>query len=243
MRGFGKDLRYALRMLLRSPAFAAVAILTLSVGIGANTAIFSVVNSALLRPLSYPGPQRLYLVREIVPQFAKFYPTLAANYATPLREMIHQIDPEVPLTNLQPMTEILSKSVSGWRFPPHLAVAFALSSLLLATLGIFGVVGYSIEQRCQELGIRMALGADLTTLLRMVVRQEMAPVLVGTIAGVLTAILAGRLIRGLLLGISANDPLTFLSVAGVVTGVAPAACYISARKATATNPMKALRYE
>ena len=166
-----------------------------------------------------------------------------STYATPLRELIHQIDPEVPLTTLQPMAEVVSKSVSGRRFPLYLAVAFALSSLLLAALGIFGVVGYSIEQRRQELGIRMALGADLSTLLRMVMRQGMTPVFVGISTGVVVAIAAGRLVSGLLFGVSPYDPLTFVSVVGLVVGVALVACYIPARKATSMDPMSALRYE
>ena len=166
-----------------------------------------------------------------------------AAYANPLRELIHQIDSEVPLTSLQPMTEIVSRSVDGRRFPLYLSLAFAVSSLLVASLGIFGVVGYSIEQRRQELGIRMALGADLATLLRMVVRQGMAPVLTGIAVGLLTAIVAGRLISGLLFGVSAYDPLTFVSVALMVTGAAFGACYVPARRATEVDPMTALRYE
>jgi putative ABC transport system permease protein len=166
-----------------------------------------------------------------------------AAYATALRELIRRIDPEVPLTTLQPMTEILSKSLNARHFPLYLALAFALSSLLLASLGIFGVVGYSMEQRRQELGIRMALGADLATLLRMVVRQGMAPVLTGIGAGVLGALLAGRLVSALLFGVSAYDPLTFVAVAVLVAGVALTACYIPARKAAEVDPMAALRYE
>jgi putative ABC transport system permease protein len=124
-----------------------------------------------------------------------------------------------------------------------LAAAFALSSLLLASLGIFGVVGYSVEQRRHELGIRMALGAGLPQLRDMVLRQGMTPVLVGLAAGVAGAILAGHLISNLLFGVSPYHPLTLIAVVLLVTVVAFAACYISARRATTVDPNVALRYE
>ena len=166
-----------------------------------------------------------------------------STYATSFRELLRQTDREVPLTSLQPMSEIVSRSVNSRRFPLYLAVAFAFSSLFLAAFGILGVVGYSIEQRRQELGIRMALGADLPALLHMVVRQGMAPVLIGVGAGLIGAVLAGRLISGMLFGVSAYDPLTFCSVAVLVAGVAFAACYVPARRATRVDPIAALRYE
>jgi putative ABC transport system permease protein len=105
------------------------------------------------------------------------------------------------------------------------------------------VVGYSVEQRRQELGIRMALGADFGDLRRMVLRQGMAPVLAGLAAGIIAAIFAGRLISSLLFGVSAHDPLTFAIVALVVAAVATLACYIPARRAMRVDPMVALRYE
>jgi putative ABC transport system permease protein len=141
------------------------------------------------------------------------------------------------------MTEVVSQSVDGRRFPMLLAISFAVFSLVLASLGIFGVVGYSVEQRRQELGIRMALGADFGDLRRMVLRQGMAPVLAGLAAGIIAAIFAGRLISSLLFGVSAHDPLTFAIVALVVAAVATLACYIPARRAMRVDPMVALRYE
>jgi putative ABC transport system permease protein len=124
-----------------------------------------------------------------------------------------------------------------------LAMSFALSSLLLASLGIFGVVGYSVEQRRQELGIRMALGADLRDLLRMVLRQGMLPVVLGLVTGLLAAVFVGRLIGSLLFSVTPYDPLTLVGVALVVTAVALLACYIPARRAMRVDPMVALKYE
>jgi putative ABC transport system permease protein len=181
-----------------------------------------------------------------VPSSASFVLRTSADPASssaPVRELIHKIGPDVPVTSLRPMTEIVSQSVDGRRFPMFLALWFALSSLLLASLGIFGVVGYSVEQRRQELGIRMALGAELGDLRRMVLRQGLAPVLGGLAAGVVAAIFVTRLINSLLFGVSAHDPLTFMTVVLVVTAVAAVASYIPARRATKVDPMVALRYE
>ncbi|MGB6821129.1 MAG: ABC transporter permease [Candidatus Acidiferrales bacterium] len=166
-----------------------------------------------------------------------------ASSAAPLRDLIHKLDANVPITSLLPMKQVVSQSVDARRFPMFLAMTFALSSLLLASLGIFGVVGYSVEQRRQELGIRMALGAQLQDLLRMVLRQAMAPVMVGLAAGLVAAAFAGRLISSLLFGVTAYDPLTFATAAFVVVTVALVACYVPARRAMRVDPMVALRHE
>jgi predicted permease len=160
-----------------------------------------------------------------------------------VRQLIHQIDPDVPITAVRPMSQVVSQSVDARRFQMSLAMSFALSSLLLASLGIFGVVGYSVEQRRQELGIRMALGADLRDLLRMVLRQGMLPVVLGLVTGLLAAVFVGRLIGSLLFSVTPYDPLTLVGVALVVTAVALLACYIPARRAMRVDPMVALKYE
>lgn len=122
-------------------------------------------------------------------------------------------------------------------------MVFAVSSLLLASLGIVGVVGYSVEQQRHELGIRLALGGERKGLLYMIVRQNMRPVLTGLGAGIVAAVFAGRLISSLLFGVEAYDALTLIAVATVVTAVALAACYVPARRAMRVDPMVALRYE
>ena len=181
-----------------------------------------------------------------VPLSASFILRTATDPASSsgaVRQLVHSIDANVPITSLQPMTQIVSQSVDARRFPMFLAISFALFSLALASLGIFGVVAYSIEQRRQELGIRMALGAETKNLLRMVLRQGMAPVVVGLIVGVVAATLSGQLIGSLLFGVSGHDPLTLGIVALVVAIVSAVACYIPARRAMRVDPMVALRYE
>ena len=181
-----------------------------------------------------------------VPSSASFVLRTATDPAASagaVRQLIHSVDTDVPITSLRPMTQVVSQSVDARRFPMFLALCFALCSLLLASLGIFGVVAYSVEQRRQELGIRMALGAEQGDLRTMVLHQGMAPVLVGLAMGVAVAIFAGRLISSLLFGVSAHDPLTFLTVVFVVTSVSVTACYIPARRASRVDPMVALRYE
>jgi predicted permease len=181
-----------------------------------------------------------------VPSFASIVLRTAgdpAGDAGAVRELIHKIDPDVPITGLRPMSQIVSRSVDSRRFPMFLATLFAVSSLVLASLGIFGVVGYSVERRRQELGIRMALGAARQDLLRMVLRQGMAPVTVGLATGVVAALFAARLIRSLLFDVSANDPLTVVLVVLVVAVVALVACFVPSLRAMHVDPMVALRYE
>jgi predicted permease len=167
----------------------------------------------------------------------------AGSSAAAVGALIHKIDPDVPITTIRPMSQVVSESVDARRFQMYLALTFALSSLLLAALGIFGVVSYSVQQRRQELGIRTALGADWHDLLRMVLRQGMAPVVLGLTGGLITAAFAGRFISSLLFGVTPYDPLTISAIILIVTVVALLACYIPARRAMRLDPMVALRYE
>jgi putative ABC transport system permease protein len=163
--------------------------------------------------------------------------------ASAVRGAIQSVDSGVPIRHLRPMSEIVSESVGVRRFQMGLASLFAISALLLAALGIYGVVGYSVARRRQELGIRMALGAQGSHLRNLVLLQGMSPVVVGWAAGVLTALAAGGLLRGLLFGVTAQNPLTIAGVTVVVLVTAALACYVPARRAMKVDPMVALRYE
>jgi putative ABC transport system permease protein len=163
-----------------------------------------------------------------------------AALGTAVRGAIRSVDSGVPILHLRSMAEIVSESVGVPRFQMGLASLFAIFALLLAALGIYGVVGYSVARRRQELGIRMAQGSHLRNL---VLLQGMSPVVVGWAAGILAALAAGGVIRSLLFGVTAQDPLTIASVTLVVLFTAALACYIPARRATKVDPMVALRYE
>jgi predicted permease len=167
----------------------------------------------------------------------------ARGLAAEVRETIHQMDPVVPIIGLSPISELLSESAAPRRFPTLLALLFAFFALFLASLGIYGVIAYSVEQRNRELGIRAALGAQFSDLRRMVLHQGMTPVVAGLVAGISASFLIGRLIESLLFGVRPLDFPTLAVVTSAVVTVALAACYIPARRAARVEPMVALRHE
>jgi ABC-type antimicrobial peptide transport system permease subunit len=147
---------------------------------------------------------------------------------------------------VQVMQQALSRSLSSRRFPMILLGVFAGLALLLASIGIYGVISYSVVRRVHEIGIRMALGAERRDVFRMVIGQGLRLALAGVAIGAATALLLTRSLSSfshLLYGVGAGDPITFLFVSLVLTGVAVLACYIPARRATRVDPMVALRYE
>jgi putative ABC transport system permease protein len=162
---------------------------------------------------------------------------------TAVRAAIRSVDSGVPIVHLRPMGELVSESAAVRRFQMGLASLFAIFALLLAALGIYGVVAYSVARRRQELGIRRALGARGSHLRNLVLQQGMLPVLLGWAAGIVAAMAAGSMLRGLLFGVSGHDPFTMVSVTLVVLATALLACYLPARRAMKVEPMVALRYE
>ena len=160
-----------------------------------------------------------------------------------VRDVIQSVDSGVPILHLRPMGEIVSESVGVRRFQMVLASLFAFFALLLAAMGIYGVVAYSVAQRRRELGIRMAFGARACDLRNLVLLQGMSPVLGGWAVGVLAAVVAGRVIRGLLFDVTPQDPLTIASVTLAVLFTGALACYVPAARATMLDPIVALRYE
>ncbi|HEY0558609.1 MAG TPA: ABC transporter permease [Thermoanaerobaculia bacterium] len=163
--------------------------------------------------------------------------------ASAVRSSVRGIDPDLPVFGLQPLTGLIAASTSRSRFYMLLLGGFAAIALLLAAVGIYGVIAFAVRQRTQEIGIRMALGASRDRVMGMVVGQGMTLALVGAAAGLAGAFVAARGLRGLLFEVSASDPATYAGVALLLVAVAAMAAYLPARRAARTEPNLALRGE
>jgi putative ABC transport system permease protein len=160
-----------------------------------------------------------------------------------IRNEVLQIDKDQPISNVEKMENIVAATVAPQKFVTWLLAVFAATAMVLAAIGIYGVMAYSVTQRTHEIGIRMALGAGRRDVLRMIVTQGMKLALVGVALGLVGSFAATRLMSSVLFGVSATDPLTYGTVAVLLAVVALFACLIPARKATKVDPMIALRYE
>jgi putative ABC transport system permease protein len=156
---------------------------------------------------------------------------------------IHAIDPDQPVSNVALMSDLLQEETGARRLGMMLLMSFAGLALLLASLGIYGVLSYFVAQQTREIGVRIALGAQLRDILQLVFRKGMGLVALGVMIGVIVALAGARLITSLLFGVKATDPLTFLVIALVLVAVSLLACYLPARRATKVDPLIALRYE
>jgi putative ABC transport system permease protein len=161
--------------------------------------------------------------------------------ATIIRNTIHQLDPEMPVENVNTLAELRSTSLARPRLTATLLAIFAGLALFVTLAGITGVIATSVSERTREFGIRMALGAEAHTVVRMVLRQGMVLVLGGLAIGVVGSLFATRVLSGFLFEIEPTDPLTFASVALVLLTVAAIACFLPARRATLVEPTVALR--
>ncbi|MCZ6758985.1 MAG: ABC transporter permease [Gemmatimonadetes bacterium] len=160
-----------------------------------------------------------------------------------VREAVAEVDPALPVTKIKTLDMVVSATVAGPRFVTILLGLFAGLALLLAAIGIYGVVSYSVAQRTQELGVRMALGAGQGNILRLVMKQGVGLAVVGVLAGSSAAFLMTRLLSGILWGVSATDPLTFASVSLFLIVVAALATYVPAWRASRIDPVECLRQE
>jgi predicted permease len=159
------------------------------------------------------------------------------------REKVLALDPDLPITDVRTMEEVGGRAISDARFSLLLVGVFAGTALLLAAVGIFGVISYTVTQRTHEFGIRMALGAQPGNVLAMVVKEGARLGLAGVLIGIVCAAVLMRGMTSLLFGVGASDPVTFAGVALLMVGVALAACYFPARRAMRVEPMTALRHE
>jgi len=170
-------------------------------------------------------------------------PLSAAAMVPGVRAAVGSVNPEAAISDVRTMDQVLSDSVAERRFEMYLVGGFAVFALLLATLGIFGVVSWTVARRKNEIGIRMALGATAGDVRRLMVAQGMRAVVAGLTIGVAAALALGRALSNLLFGVSARDPLVFLSVIAFLAAVSLAACYVPALGATRANPVDVLRNE
>ena len=190
-----------------------------------------------------------------VPYTQKIWPSLLAmnvvvrttedptSLATNLPAAVHSVDPDLPIADLRTLNSIVEDSMTVPRFAMLLLGAFGGLALVLAAVGMYGVISYNVTQRTQEIGIRMALGAQRSSVFQMVLGQGARLAAFGITIGIAAAFAATRLMRSFLYGVDAGDPLTFAAVAALLALIALLACYVPARRAMRVDPIVALRYE
>jgi predicted permease len=180
--------------------------------------------------------------------FFNYVVRTSANPASVLNEIrgvIHDADPQLALIQPLTMDQIIAQSPSVFRrrYPSYLVGSFAILALILGTIGLYGLISYSVSQRTREIGIRIAIGAERGDILRLVLSHGIRLILIGLVAGTVASLGLTRLMNSLLYAVGANDPLTFVGVAILLALVALLACYVPARRATRVDPIVALRYE
>jgi putative ABC transport system permease protein len=166
-----------------------------------------------------------------------------SSLSASVRQVVNEVDKSVPVSSVQTMDHVVSESITQPRFNLFLLALFGSVAMLLSAAGIYGVTAYTVTQRTHELGIRIALGAQVSDVLKIILGKGMAVIGVGLVIGLASAFALMRLLRSLLFGVGENDPLTFAVITGVLLLVALLACYIPARRATKVDPLVALRYE
>jgi putative ABC transport system permease protein len=198
------------------------------------------------------GAERDVFMQAYLP-FAEFTPSsmylVMRTTGDPLQAVaavertIHTIEKDLPIFSIRSMDQLLGNSLEQRRLMLMLLVGFAVLALLLATIGIYGVISYTVRQHTHELGVRMALGAQTGDVLKLVLAQGLKLVLLGIVIGLPAALALTRLMETLLFGVHPADPVTFVVITLLLMGVALLACYIPARRATKVDPMVALKYE
>jgi putative ABC transport system permease protein len=209
--------------------------------------IVGVVGDVKAQGLDADASAMMYVSYKQVPRpYMSFVARTASdpqNFIQAISKAIYSVDKEQALTNVRTMEQVMADSVSGRRFNMTLLIAFAVLALVLAAVGVYGVMNYAVTLRRRELGIRMALGAQTADVLRLVLGQGLTLTLIGVGAGLVGAYGLTHLMANLLYGVTATDFLTFVSVSGVLIAVGLLASYLPARRATKVDPMIALRSE
>ncbi len=217
------------------------------VGVVADTKQMG-LDSAAMPTVFVPIPQLPDRLMAIVRTFTPANFTIRAQgapggLANAVKREIAAVDATIAMTQVRSMEEIVGQAVASQRFNMLLVGLFAGLGLLLAGVGIYGVVSYSAAQRTSEIGIRIALGARAGDVIRLILKHGLALASIGVAIGLVASFALTRLMKGLLFGVSAADPLTFAAIALLLIGVALVACWLPARRATKVDPMIALRCE
>jgi ABC-type antimicrobial peptide transport system permease subunit len=163
--------------------------------------------------------------------------------AQPIKQEVWKVDSQLPVTKVETMSDVAAGSFAARRFNMSLLSLFAGLALVLAAVGIYGVMSYAVTQRTQEIGIRMALGASSINVLMLIIRNGLFLVTIGLVVGLAGAFALTRLLATLLYGVTPTDAMTMIVVSLVLVGVALLACFLPARRATNVDPLVALRYE
>jgi putative ABC transport system permease protein len=165
------------------------------------------------------------------------------QFVSTTRAHIAAIDPDLPLYNIKSMDKVITESIIGIAYVASMMAVLGVIALVLASVGVFGVMSYSVSERAHEIGIRMSLGAQTADILRMVLRSGMTLTVLGLAIGLPIAFALARALAALLFGVEATDPFSFIGLPLLLAGVAALACYLPARRAARLDPLKALRYE
>lgn len=209
--------------------------------------VVGVVADVKFNALNVASTEEMYVPLEQIPWPATTLIVHSASnpeaLVSAVRAKISEVDPTLPVSNVASMESVVASSVAQPRILSEFVGVFAGFALLLAAIGIYGVMAYSVAARTQEMGIRMSLGAEQRDILKLVVKQGMRLALIGVAIGVVASLALTRLISTLLFGVSASDPLAFSIAAAVLVATALVACYLPARRATRVDPIIVLRYE
>ena len=203
-----------------------------------------VYTSYLQHSLIFPGGSAMdHLDQNLVIRMARSISGHEADFGGALNKMVADLDPDIPIADVTTMDQVVGESIGDWRFYMRILGIFAGIAVLLAVVGIYGVMSYFVNERTHEFGIRVALGALPSDVLTLVGKLGLKLTLIGVVIGVVLSVGLTRLIAEFLVGVKPTDPLTYAAVSVVLIAIALLACYIPARRATKVDPMVALRYE